>query len=317
MNHKRQLGQYFTQGNCFILKPFRKWFESIPNYSKITIVDPFAGMKDIARLIRDAGYNNPWKFFDIDPKFSDIIKNDSIVNCPIDEVIITNPPYLAKNSATRRGINFPESKFDDLYKISINSLLSKNSYVASIIPESFITSGLFKDRIDTIISLKDKMFEDTECPVCLALFSPKPSYKIYSNNKLIGKLVNLEKFLHCDKDYHLKFNDPTGEIGLRAIDNNIEASIKFVCGSDIPSEVVKESSRSITKISIPIELDTDKLIIEANKILNKFRTDTSDIFLTAFKGIRKDGLYRRRLDFKIARTILNISIQNMQKKVRG
>jgi hypothetical protein len=35
------------------------------------------------------------------------------------------------------------------------------------------------------------------------------------------------------------------------------------------------------------------------------RADTHDVVLTPFKGIRKDGAFRRRLDFRIARAILS------------
>jgi hypothetical protein len=48
----------------------------------------------------------------------------------------------------------------------------------------------------------------------------------------------------------------------------------------------------------------EELIFIANKILNQWRLDTQDILLTAFKGVRADGLFRRRLDFKNARAIL-------------
>jgi hypothetical protein len=51
---------------------------------------------------------------------------------------------------------------------------------------------------------------------------------------------------------------------------------------------VSDSCRSITKIKV-----SGRVKIEAlNKILNNFRKSTKDVFLTAFNGLRKDGMYR-------------------------
>jgi len=40
-------------------------------------------------------------------------------------------------------------------------------------------------------------------------------------------------------------------------------------------------------------------------MLSEFRKETHDIFLTPFKGLRKDLKYRRRLDYALARNIVN------------
>ena len=34
------------------------------------------------------------------------------------------------------------------------------------------------------------------------------------------------------------------------------------------------------------------------------RASTYDVFLTAFKGLRKDGKYRRRMEYRLARDII-------------
>jgi len=224
------------------------------------------------------------------------------------EIIITNPPYLAKNSARRRGLKFPLTNYEDLYQLAVSRMLSSAKYVAAIIPESFITAGLFLDRLNTVISLTDKMFEDTDCPVCLALFSPPAKVKVFSNNRYIGELTELRRFIPTPivRGYW-RFNDPEGEIGLRAVDNLSEASIRFVEGRCIDPKTVKSSSRANTRISLRSDynVDTQMLIKEANTILTQVRERTYDVVLTAFKGVRKDGMYRRRLDFNLARCILN------------
>jgi hypothetical protein len=306
--HKRQHGQYFTKGNCFEFKPFAEWFVSIPNHKKIVIAEPFAGSGDIPKLMLEAGYKNKFVQYDIDPKNHRVSKRDSISNPPVSECVITNPPYLAKNSATRRGLEYPDTIYDDLYKLALSKILESCPYVAAIIPESFITSGLFLDRVDKIISIKMKMFDDTECPVCLALFSPNTNgVKIYDEEVFVGDLSDLKKYLpNPTRSYDWKFNDPSGEIGIVAIDNNKTSTIRFVFGNKIDPEEVKTTSRSKTRVSVTgNHNNTKKIITRCNKILEEMRENTSDVFLTAFKGIREDGKYRRRLDFEMARAILN------------
>ena len=46
-----------------------------------------------------------------------------------------------------------------------------------------------------------------------------------------------------------------------------------------------------------------------NIILNEYRDKTHDIFLTSFKGLRKDGVYRRRIDFRTVKCIMNKAIK--------
>lgn len=312
--HKRENGQYFTKGNCFNFNSFKEWFNSIPNYDEITLIEPFAGNGDIQFLMNKAGYNNKWKLFDLFPQHNEIEKRDSILNCPIGDCIITNPPYLAKNSATRRGLNFPETPYDDLYKLALDKMLESSLYVAAIIPESFITSRLFPSRISRIISIKIKMFDDTDCPVCLALFSPFSSdeIKIFDDDKLIGNFRELEKYLPLPKIHNQwDFNKKNGDIGLIAIDNTKTNTIKFVNGNTISNDDVKYTSRAKTRIFGNGEYDVDSLIKEANVILTRIREKTQDIFLTPFKGIRTDGKYRRRLDFGLSKSILDCAWENL------
>ena len=68
---------------------------------------------------------------------------------------------------------------------------------------------------------------------------------------------------------------------------------------------IKESSRLITLIEVCADDETiDKLIDHGNDILLDFRNKTSDILLSPFKGNKKNGERRRRLDYATARAIL-------------
>jgi len=92
---------------------------------------------------------------------------------------------------------------------------------------------------------------------------------------------------------------------VRVVDNQKEASIIFCEGEKIPE--VKSTSRANTRISGVVFKDEEErqaFIKHANAILSEYREKTHDVFMTSFKGLRQDGKYRRRLDFKAARAIL-------------
>lgn len=330
---KRGKGQFFTRGNPFVFTLFNDWMnKALDEKSDSILLEPFAGSNSIIKLIRDAypELNNQWHCFDIDPESNE--KNLTDIPITIQDVLsdfpksyhiaITNPPYLAKNSATRRGISFPHDQYDDLYKYSLHVMLENVPYVAAIIPESFIVQGLFHSRLYGVISLKDKMFDDTECPVCLALFIPEnkkdesTNFLIYSNDDYIGSYQELKKYNSKPfKNYiNMKFNDPNGEISVITIDGTKENSIKFLDGNAISPDKIKVSSRSFTKISGFsgfTSLDIFSIIEESNNILMERRYKTEDVFMTAFKGLRKDGKYRRRLDFAQVRDIINIAVERL------
>lgn len=315
--NKKAKGQFFTITNPFDNDLFREWVGNIPNIKNELLLEPFAGSGNIVRMIKDLGLKNQWQCFDIEPltiKEFPIKAQDTLKNYPKGfNVAITNPPYLAKNSATRNNLAFPTTKYDDLYKVCLETMLNNNKYIAAIIPESFITAGLFHDRLHSVISLTYKMFDDTDCPVCLALFNEDKTkdFVIYSDNKEIGYYQQIKQSLTKPKhSLSLSFNNPTGKIGLLGVDNTRENSIKFVLGRSIEPNMVKPTSRAITRIGIKgnnANIDYNLLIEKANKVLNKYRTSTSDLFLTSFKGLRKDNRYRRRLDYKNAKKILNIA----------
>lgn len=327
-NHKRNHGQFFTVGNPFVLTPFKKWFQSIPSFSgpNSILLEPFAGANDIIRLMREAGYNYPWACYDIDPPAPIsqglvVIQQDTLVNFPKGfEVVVTNPPYLARNSAVRRNLSYPQTRFDDLYKHALDITLAHTPYVAAIIPESFITSGLFHDRLSCVISLTSPMFDDTEHPVCLALFSPAMSlsssdFQLYDENNLLGHYKELSAVLRPVPSGAIawKFNDPQGVIGLNGVDNNKQASIFFVQGATIPSTAIKHSSRANTRISgLPSDIDPVALIECANVLLADYRSRTHDMMMTSFKGLRADGRYRRRLDFAAARNLLDHAVAQLR-----
>ena len=333
LERKKLLGQFFTITNPFSIDVFYKWMKLIPQEKKENLLEPFAGANNIVKMIKDLGFVHNWSCFDIEPNETNVTpeypvsKQDTIKNFPKGFFVgITNPPYLAKSSATRAGLDFPETTYDDLYKVSLDVMLNNLEYVAAIIPESFVNAGIFHDRIYAFVSLTCKMFEDTECPVCLALFIPseqkseakleKEDFFVFRQNKKIGRYKELgSKKPKSDIQIDWKFNDPDGIIGIRCIDGTIKSSIEFINGKEIDKSKIKVSSRSLTRVSgLPNDINLTMFLERCNKKLVQYREDTADIFLTSFKGLRKDNRYRRRLDFANAKVIMNAVVEELRKE---
>jgi hypothetical protein len=336
---KKLKGKFFTTTNPFHNVLFLSWLDALLtkhgyDHHNFQAIEPFAGANNIVMMINDLGYCPTWQCYDIDPPAYNNSPNDTVIQRDVLNafpsngakhlIAITNPPYLAKNSAKRDGLSFPDTQYDDLYKLSLDVLLQHSQYVAAIIPESFLTSSLFHNRLFGVVSLNCKMFDDTEVPVCLALFSPaeeiatRKSFDIYRGNVLLGNyedLLNKKRLiLGSDGKLQIQFNAPKGSIGLIAIDSKKGASIQFVHGTEIDPRKVKSTGRSITRLSIdaPIKnTDIEAVIDHANIILGKLRKRTHDVFLTAFKGLRDDGKYRRRLDFVTAKMIINKAVEEV------
>lgn len=324
---KKQHGQFYTVANPFDLPLFQQWLAGIPAAAKATPwLEPFAGSNNLVRLLADVGHTPSWACYDIQPSATNaapqfpIRRRDTLQHCPTGHhLAITNPPYLAKNSATRAGLPFPNSHYDDLYKHALAVLLEHVGYVAAIIPESFLTSGLFHDRLYGVATLTGRMFEDTDCPVCLAMFVPaadkqgSTDFLYAKGSRSLGSFARLQRrkeaLLQTTTEVAWQFNAPGASIGLQAVDNTKGRSIRFVLGRDLDDDQVKSTGRSITKIAgLPRGIAAGAVVAAANALLEQLRDDTADVFLTAFKGLRADGDYRRRLDYSLARWLLNASV---------
>ena len=393
IDEKRATGRYYTRGNPFLSTPFRAWAAAL-NLNQQTVLEPCAGDNSIPRLIREAQLQcRDWALFDIEPAAAAVRQRDTLADFPKGfDVCITNPPWLARNSATRRGLPFPsDTQHDDIYKYALEKCLTHCKWVAAIIPEAFIRSGLFLHRLRDFVSLVPQkqqvraykarlpgngevragkarlpedggkaaplvpqkqqvragkarlpgnvegragkarlpedvegragkarlpedggkaapfMFADTEHPVGLALFGPALqvgalSVKIWRNNQFLGELEELRSHLPLpSRNREIVFNEPTGNVGLIAVDNTVSASIRFCPPAELAGYPVRYQGRSITKLNVPWQVD----VAELNAHLANIREKTHDVFLTAFKGLRRDGQYRRRLDWALARAIVD------------
>jgi hypothetical protein len=314
------LGQFFTKKNVFKNTVFLDWFKSIENSSNKTILEPFAGKNGLIDMLEELNLISSYQSFDIEPQQEKVQYNDSILSFPKGfNICITNPPFLAKNVASRKNIPVLIEPFSDLYEKCLDLCLKNCEYVAAIVPESFIVSPFFKSRLFAVISLTEKsLFQHTEHPVCLALFNTQKTddFLVYKDEQFLGKynekLNEINSWLKSKEDLNIVFHDKGGELGLFNIDaTSIEKMMHFGLGNLIDPKDVGYHARLRTRIKIlspnskPLtKKQLESFIKTCNKTLKEYRDLTNDIFLTSFKGLRSDGMYRRRLDYATARLIV-------------
>ena len=304
---KRQHGVYYTEDNPFALKPFRAWARTADLLSH-TILEPFAGANHIPCMLEQLGLGSDFDSYDISPAAKGVIHRDTMKRFPTGyDVCVTNPPWLTNYSASRRGIPYPNIQYDNLYKRCLELALQHCQWVAFLLPATFLRTGLFRERLSDLIFIESCIFTDTDNPVCLALFGPHSTRtRVHVDDKCIGYLHTLEKrrdSMCGERHMSLRFNKPDGQLGLYGVDNTREPSIRFCRGDQVRR--AKPSDRLITRIGGDFT-NINGIVENLNDALTKFRDVTHDIFLAPFKGLRADGRYRRRLDYRTARGLIQL-----------
>lgn len=323
---KKSLGQFFTTKDFWLKDHI---LEFIQKTESELAFDPFAGGGDLLKVAVKIGFPKTLGF-DID-KTLNWKMNDSLKHIPKIEkaIIITNPPYLTNYSAKRRGIYadtapyFQACQYNDIYQLALAKCMENNDYGVLIIPETFLNSTFPKQHIKTITIIEDLIFKDTENPICVICFDKRTrnetETKVYKNEKYVGTLQDLEKKRKVPRKHiAIKFNALEGQIALRAVDTTkAERPIRFMKPEEINYDLstIKTSSRLITLIKMAAETQNLKQIIEhSNTILSDFRKDTHDVLLSPFKGNKKNGERRRRLDYQTARAILEEAYEKVYPK---
>ncbi|WP_296631087.1 hypothetical protein [Rhodoluna sp.] len=311
-------GEFFTTDSAWLNKPVRKFLSEAFAASPVAL-DPFAGDGHLLHLVA-AEFGVAIQGFDIASKHWP--KNDSLkkIANPAGAVIITNPPYLANHSAKRKGVDSLVAKyfakgFDNLYKLALDRSLAVADYVVAIVPETFLLSSFDKSRLQLVSVIEGDLFSDTEAPAVVACFGPTAKKsQVFVNNKKIGELdalLALRKFSNYKKSV-IHFNVAAGRIGLRAVDSSDGVTpIAFMLAKDFKYAAgkVSHSSRLMTYVEMPNLSDAQiaEVIRIANERLASIRGESQDLVLAPFKGNDKNGKRRRRLDYALAREILNFA----------
>ena len=325
-NAKSDMGQFFTRDAVWLQPQVRRFIEG---HLGRGAMDPYAGaghLLDVAKELGAASVSG----MEIDAGLCAQFgwrQNDSLRDIPATgKIIITNPPYLAKNSAKRLDspsyAYFAGNAYEDLYQLALEKMLAHHDAVVAIIPETFLISGRMRERLERLTVLEDNPFEDTDLPVCVVCFVKEPvaDTAIYKNDQLMGSLRDLEQAVpEPHRLVEMIFNDRDGNIGLRAVDNpgrhGKPDRMRFCEPADLgyPVERIVPTSRAITLISValPKGIGTKQLVEQANLVLNRYRSQTGDLFLCPFKGNTHEGVRRRRLDYRTARALLERALVDL------
>lgn len=292
MNHKQLLGQFYTTSDPFANSDaFSLWNAIRPK--NVKVLEPFAGAGSLYSYL-----NENWIGYDIDPKHESIQKRDTILNFPKEyEVCITNPPYLAKTTSSRKKLNL-EMKYQDLYLDCLELMLTHCSYVAAIIPSTFYNTKLFRNRLIAWDKLDREVFSDTDVPVGVAYFTPQAERtELFVN----GKAIQEHEPQHVNFD--LSFNVSHGNYVLCAIDQTKKRSIYV--HDEIDSfdrqKYLKHTSRNYSLFHSSQQLNLSKI----NSFIENWRDETQDFYLTSFKSLMKNGIYRKRMNFSILKWIIH------------
>jgi hypothetical protein len=203
-SQKKQLGQFFTKNSDYILDGF----ESLIRDKNIS--DPFAGSGDLLLWAKKNSARSV-KGFDVDKKYIDnkkIFYQDSINGKFVYDFVVTNPPYLNVNKASKKVKEkyFQDSQFEDLYQISLSALLNSQEGIV-IVPINFLSANNSKKIREIFFSkfkivkmnyFKQQVFPDTTYNVIAFYYRLKNKNEdsfvikthIYPENKIINIELN-------------------------------------------------------------------------------------------------------------------------------
>lgn len=335
---KKTLGQFYTTNYDYILSNM-----IIPDNIE-TIIEPFVGKGDLLNFIKNKNNFNI-EIYDIDPKYKNTIKCDTLLNSPNydNKFVLTNPPYLARNKNTDKTL-YDKYNTNDLYKCFIINLI--NSVCLGgiiIIPLNFISSirksdielrrqFINKFNIITLNIFEEQVFNDTSYTICSLQFELKKKENIISTNIYIypnniksniifnekndytigGEIYNLPK---NDKikieraTYKNSENSNITNILVKCIDDNINSTIglSWVSNEKIYIDnTPKLSARSYATLIIEPKLNNE----EQKKLIydfNNYINQMRNKYNSLFLTNYRESntIARKRISFQLIYDICN------------
>ncbi len=318
-------GRFYTTQAHWLTPPVLAFLERALQEAP-GFLDPFAGAGHLLEVC-STRFQRPVAGLDLHAERWPT--RDSLRHIPAtDAIIVTNPPYLAKHSASRKGVAgtvapyYLETGLDDLYQIALRRCLEAARFTLAIIPETFLGSAFDKGALVLVSVLEQNPFEDTENPVCVACFDTSRvdgavAARLFVEDRYCGTYGDIFGLRQTSRrDDRVVFNDPAGAIAFRAVDSKEpDAPIAFLPAEHFAYQraKIKISSRLLTYLSVrnlPASRRLE-LIDVANGRLAKLREASHDLILSPFKGNTKAGTRRRRLDYGLARALLLESLKEM------
>jgi len=246
MENKIKYGQFFTKNSEYIVGDLIDSFISKKIINKNSkIIDPFVGNGDLLDIIEvgeKIGY-------DIDIQKNGFIKKNTFLDVPnySDKIIITNPPWLAKNkNKDKENINIYEKyNTNDLYKCALLSFIETANNGIIILPLNFwceSRGSIRKDflnifRIDKVKVFEEKIFEDTTYTACAFAFSRCENI---SEQKIIFEFWKDSKFK--DNKFVCGSKKPYKEIELKLLKKD-----DYIVGSSYYKFIKNNKSKNIKR----------------------------------------------------------------------
>ena len=330
-----QLKQFFTH-NYRVLQPF---LEHYCPAAKL-VVDPFAGEGHLLRLFDNTDTRT--LAIDIDPAVQPDIVADSFEALPaklsrVNSVVITNPPYchrhILQEENPRLYDTVVEAGYVDMYEYSIRRVIDQLGCppVFALVPENFVasrTTQLRRELHRHIVAIQihsTSTCRDTQQPTILVYLSPQP---VESTDLWLDDCHEDTIEVHPDglrpklkdKGNFIDFGFKEGQteeqrdtsILLQSTDGGSERNrIKLMPVHEkfgtrhYPG---KSTDRAYVQIVPRVSLSErqSRLLIKAfNRWVDGWRATTHGLGLTSFRSNTDSGFRRKRIDWKLARLVIN------------
>jgi hypothetical protein len=331
----RTLKQFFTHDYDLLLPIL----VSYPIRERL-VIDPFAGEQHLLRLV-----DCDKIAVDVDASVNPDIVADSFNELPKFEscAVITNPPYAHWHILQRENQRLAEAVmlagYVDLYEYSIRRVIDQLGFcpIYAILPENFIASRTTRLRRELYKHIKvvqihtRSLCDDTEQPTVFVVLTPEEidDTDLWIDDKFTAKILitadGLQPRLEAIGDYVDFGMKPwqteeqrNTSILLKATDGGSENNrIRLMTVAEqfpgLRHFHNKISDRAYIQIVPKIELSDSQielLKMAFNRWVDKWRSDTFGLGLTSFRN-NSNGFRRKRLDFKLARLVLNNLIDKL------
>jgi len=291
------LGQFFTVNSDYILQNLEKYVKN-----KV-VTDPFAGSGDLLRWAKKCDAKSI-KGHEIDKKYIDnknVYKNDSILKPLKYKFVLTNPPYLNINKAKQqvKETYFSKFKFEDLYQISLFSIMDSDEGIA-IVPINFLSAENSKEIRKIFFSkftilemnyFRHQVFSDTTYNV-IAFYYKKNGKddkfsiktRIYPEDKTVNITLEQKFDWTIAGDFLKVIKNQKNILGIRRL--TVKDIPEIRKGVNIP--VAYNHVKNVTRIQVSKDLYDD--VIKNNIILLKAIDSGTENGKIALENIKKYGV---------------------------
>jgi hypothetical protein len=297
------------------------------------VIDPIAAAGHLLRLFPGV----PTHSIDIDPDLEPDQVSDSLASFshpPAQSVVvITNPPHSHRHVLQKQHPALYDvvtrAGYNDLYEYAISRVIDQLGFppIFALVPENFLASRHVKLRAELVGHIKAAQVhvhstcDDTDQPTIMVHLrrGHYPLTDLWLETDYRCQVVIEAQGFRPDLpdcpnrvDFGLRDGQPeqcrNTSILLQATDGGSgQNRIKLLRVQERPHYHNKVSDRAYVQVVPHFPLDEAQvatLIRQFNKWVDDWRATTHGLGLTSFRG-NSNGFRRKRLDFKLARQVIN------------